>query len=1258
MTTGDTLPPFITSNGLFQNTYLLFALESTLPLLAEEASGAKTIAESRTAANTALEEIQLLWQAQRGLLTSSEANVENFVRDVCRKLGMVVSSQGRVPRDGATTQRVDLTLFVDDAAATLFAERTADQQRAGIRYADALALVEVKPVGKDFSPTGAKGHDHPVRQIIDYLTFTGVPWGVLTDGHRWRVYRRFDPPRFDLFLEIDLATILEMPDQAAQQTAFWWFYALFSRDGFNRYGRQPRLAMLYQGSKNHATRIQDSLREQAYHVVEELARGIITTNPSPATADLTLIYEQAIVLLYRLLFLKFAEDRELLPVHNLYYQQVYGYRRIQDELLANLDNPSITLGVSSLCVGYWKRVELLFEHLNRGNPEVNIFPYNGGLFHSERFEGVAVPDAFLARAVAHLARVKQDDKVLLISYRDMETRHLGSIYEGLLEHHLERENGTVHLVNTAGERISQRRTSGSYYTPDFIVAYMVQQTLAPLCANKSAEEIAHIAILDPSMGSGHFLVTALSYLAQQHATARKRADVPVPQRMDEETDQVFDERQQAYLAQCEPTEAEIAASERELVEHCIYGVDLNSLAVELTKLALWLATLAHGRSLSFLDHHLRVGNSLVGARMEQLGSLYSPTTNGQVRQMGLVEQVVGRVQQHILDYFQRIAALPNTSPTQVQAKEAAYAEFRQYSAPFRMVANVWTSHHFNIQITNDQYERALAALDDYYAQPPDTTAWEALQTESWFIHAQALAKQYDFFHWDMEFPQVFLREQRGFDGVLGNPPYVRQELIQESKPFLQVGYPRVYHGTADLYVYFVERGVNLLRWEGLLAYISSNKWLRTNYGTKLRSCLSQETRLTRLIDFGDARIFPEATAYPAILMLQNSIPPTKHHFPVLSWQPTYGKLEDFADSVEGQSVALAQADLTTAGWSLGKADMRSLLAKLQGNGTPLGEYVQGQLYYGIKTGLNAAFIVDRATRDRLVAEHPSSQELLKPFLRGRDVKRWRVEPKDLWLIFPYRDRDIADYPAIYQHLLGYKPRLAQRALGTYAWYELQAHPGDTTRFEQPKIVIPAIANTGSYALDSSQYYTNDKTSVCLTDSPYYLLGVLNSQVLLWYMQQTAAERRGGYLEFKPMYVTQLPIPAAPADTQAAIGTLAQELSQLALARYHLHQQVRHRILTDLATPGHTLNQKLTKWWELDFPNVRREVKQRFGKDVPVRERGEWEVWLQEQREQHHHLTAEIVRQEQALNTLVYALYAITTEEVALIEAQTTYPYGD
>jgi hypothetical protein len=273
-----------------------------------------------------------------------------------------------------------------------------------------------------------------------------------------------------------------------------------------------------------------------------------------------------------------------------------------------------------------------------------------------------------------------------------------------------------------------------------------------------------------------------------------------------------------------------------------------------------------------------------------------------------------------------------------------------------------------------------------------------------------------------------------------------------------------------------------------------------------------------------------------------------------------------------------------------------------------------------------------------------------------------VEPKDLWLIFTRYGINIDNYPAIHAYLKQFEDRLTPgipggRKPGSYKWYEIQDTIAYWQEFEYPQIVWGNLATSPQFAFAPSGTHLSAPACTIISDNTY-VLGILNSRVIHYIISQVAAERRGGFFEFQPMHVTQLPIPAAPADTQAAIGTLAQELSQHAQARYHLHQQVRHRILTDLGTPGQTLTQKLTKWWELDFPNIRREVKQRFGKDVPVRERGEWEVWLQEQREQQQHLTNEIIRQEKALNNLVYTLYDVTTEEVALIEAQTTYPYGD
>lgn len=224
-------------------------------------------------------------------------------------------------------QRVDLALFANDAAVAQFAQRIEARKRAEECYADALAIVEVKRVGTDFTPTRSS-RDNPSHQIINYLTLTNVPWGILTDGHRWRIYRRFDPPRFDAFLEINLADILAMTDTDKQQESFWWFFAFFSLAAFNHHGQQARLDIFYEGSRQHAAKVQESLRYQAFGVGEELARGIYATTPNQSEANLSTIYEQAIVSLYRLLFLKYAEDRNLLPTHNPLYRSDYGYTSV------------------------------------------------------------------------------------------------------------------------------------------------------------------------------------------------------------------------------------------------------------------------------------------------------------------------------------------------------------------------------------------------------------------------------------------------------------------------------------------------------------------------------------------------------------------------------------------------------------------------------------------------------------------------------------------------------------------------------------------------------------------------------------------------------------------------------------------------------------------------------------------------------------------------------------------------------------------
>jgi adenine-specific DNA-methyltransferase len=333
----------------------------------------------------------------------------------------------------------------------------------------------------------------------------------------------------------------------------------------------------------------------------------------------------------------------------------------------------------------------------------------------------------------------------------------------------------------------------------------------------------------------------------------------------------------------------------------------------------------------------------------------------------------------------------------------------------------------------------------------------------------------------------------GFDIVIGNPPYVRQEEIKELKPLLQAQGYHCYTGTADLYVYFYERALDLLRDGGILSFISSNKFFRSAYGQKLRELLARQT-LHCIIDFGDAPVFT-AIAYPTILVLSKA-PSDDSRLRAMNWQPG-PPVEEFPHIFRTHSFLLAQRELRPDGWRLESPVNLRLLDKLRAASTPLGEYVNGRLYRGILTGLNEAFVVNRDTRAHLIAEHPSSADVLKPFLRGRDIKRWRVEPQDLWLIFTRRGINIKEYPAVYEHLLPFKKRLMPgvpggRKPGSYEWYEIQDNIAYWREFEQPKVVIPAIEKTVAYAPDLAGHYSNDKTTICVSEQFKCLLAILNS----------------------------------------------------------------------------------------------------------------------------------------------------------------------
>lgn len=382
----------------------------------------------------------------------------------------------------------------------------------------------------------------------------------------------------------------------------------------------------------------------------------------------------------------------------------------------------------------------------------------------------------------------------------------------------------------------------------------------------------------------------------------------------------------------------------------------------------------------------------------------------------------------------------------------------------------------------------------------------------------------------------------GFDAVLANPPYVRQELIRDQKPALKRVYGDLFSGAADLYVYFYYRAIQLLRPGGMLVFISSNKWMRSAYATNLRRQLGERTAVWSILNFGDLPVFQDTIAYPLVLVAQAGAPATSLRYADV---PSLG-----APYPDVRGVALrygteraVEAGRAADSWPPPDKQTARFICQMEEAGTPLGEYVNGQIYYGIKTGLNEAFVIDGTTRERLVREDPNSEEIIKPFATGRAVKRWYVQETGTWIILTRVGVDIERYPAILRHLSQWEGGLRVRQDQGNHWWELR--PCDYyAAFDSPKIVYPVITDRLRFAFGPPGLHSNDKTFVIPVDD-FFLLGVLNSAAAWHWLSAKCSPLQNGFLEQRRIYLEHFPVPSASGSARRAIAGLVEDCAAAA-----------------------------------------------------------------------------------------------------------------
>lgn len=502
------------------------------------------------------------------------------------------------------------------------------------------------------------------------------------------------------------------------------------------------------------------------------------------------------------------------------------------------------------------------------------------------------------------------------------------------------------------------------------------------------------------------------------------------------------------------------------------------------------------------------------------------------------------------------------------------------------------------------------------------------------------------FSWRDAFPQVFA--EGGFDIVLGNPPYVRMELIKPMKPWLERRY-EVVSDRADLYAYFFERGVTLLKPGGRLGFISSSTFFKTGSGRPLREFLRRRATIETVVDFGDLQIFEGVTTYPVIMTMRAGAAADAHE--LAFWRVDALPAADFGAAFDTAKASYPQVALTGESWELESPALRALREKIVA-GRPTLKEVYGSPLYGIKTGLNEAFVIDTPTKEALCRADPRSAELLKPWLEGKDLKRWRAEPRGLWVIYIPKNRVVInDYPAIRDWLLPWKDKLEARAT-KQEWFELQQpQEAYVPALERPKIIYGHFQDQPISSIGQAGVYSNNKTYFMPNDDRF-LLSLLNSAVAWFHFTSRTTAVRGGFYEATAQHIETLPIPTATNAQKAELAGLAQEAQEAAETRLDLQRRVTRRIPDLAADPAAAvLSTKLREWWTLpDFAAFRKEVVKSLKADIPLKERNDWEGWLADTRAEIDRLTSRINAAESEINARVYALFELTKDEIQLLES--------
>ncbi|EOH3423679.1 class I SAM-dependent DNA methyltransferase, partial [Campylobacter jejuni] len=747
---------------------------------------------------------------------------------------------------------------------------------------------------------------------------------------------------------------------------------------------------------------------------------------------------------------------------------------------------------------------------------------------------------------------------------------------------------------------------GSFYTPSFITSYMCKESITKVVLDKfnaqfdlDAKDISElrkslrkedkkaqkellnsIKICDPAVGSGHFLVSALNVMLsiydelnlfdEEFYLEVQNDEILITGRKGEfiEYKRPSTPKDKAHLIQ-----QELFHTKKDIIENNLFGVDINPNSCEITKLRLWIELLKHSFYQSFddenyhdlktlpnIDINIKCGNSLVS--YFETGKSLNHYPNIKER-MGKYKRIVKDYKEGF--YTDKSHINQEIKNLKISFKNFCFADkFKKEMKSFNDKCEKYSKKYGNFLAVDDEnlkfFVSANLTLFDF----------DEKEATKEFVN---LKKEYDNifnlesnhpFEWRFEFPEILDDDGnfKGFDLIIGNPPYIRQEELKELKPHLAKNY-KVYKGTSDIYTYFYELGFNVLKDNGVLSYITSNKYTRAGYGEALREFLLKNVKVLEYTDLNGIKVFDSATVDTSILCFEKSkSKDNKFKYLALSNEILktcaydIGLYKDFAE--------FSQNSLSKESFTFSDENTSALKAKIERIGTPLKEWQGLNIYRGILTGYNEAFIITTEKRNEILAnckdeaEKERTAKLIRKMLRGRDIKRYSYEWAGLWVIgtFPSLKLDIEQYPALKQYLSQFLPRIEQsgekgcRKKTSNKWFETQDNIAYYEEFEKEKIVWNRISSDLCFSYDNQKNFILDSMFSITFYSNInlkYLIANLNSSISKFWIKNNAATLGDGIYGAK-IYIEKLPIPKINSKNQKLVDELINLVDEILKAK--------------------------------------------------------------------------------------------------------------